>query len=120
MLNNFAPPPHVLVYLYADPHVLAERLASRRGIQAYEQPTILSKVMESYRENVLQRLPETCSPRRDPWAKHLESLGIYPEDQCYPQIVEVDTGAANIEETQEKIWRSIKPHIEETCSLQRV
>jgi len=111
-INRYAPPPHILVYLHAAPEALEERLRKRRVRQTYEHPELLPEIRKSFEENVLQRLPETCSPSATAWGrKRVQGVplaALYPEGHCYPMLITVDTTRGTIDTVNKEILGSLK------------
>ena len=95
-VNWFAPPPHILVYLDAEPEEAWRRLPEARySMQLYEHVEQLQRVKEQFDKIIesLSRKPEYCPGDKPAWGKLLSDLSkkepadIYPQDICYPAII---------------------------------
>jgi len=120
LVNQYAPPPHILVYLDVDPGVAAERIVeTRKEVQLYEQLDALRRVKEAY-DRLAARLaaePEYCPGSGSaPWedlmrGAGLEPRSLYPQGACYPAVVvarETPGGRERpVEEVQEDIRAAV-------------
>ena len=108
MINSYAPPPHILIYIDAEPGDAHRGILDERGYAVgYEDPDFLSRARTRYRE-ILERLVESpewpvedSNPR---WVGLVERLigelaeCVYPAGPSYP-IVEVVSRGDNILDT---------------------
>ncbi len=94
LVNAYAPPPHVLVYIDVPVEVALERIAARSRRELTETRESLQAVKEAFEEIMeqLSREPEHCPHRepRAPWERLLDELApglrqrLYPPNRCYP------------------------------------
>lgn len=111
-LNEFAPPPHILVFIDVDTGEALRRISGERWkIQLYEAKPMLEATRRRFREVIewLKREPEAPCSSRDEWRSRLwyrvlESEGIRPEEfypcsggvEGYPIIIETNTTGTTI------------------------
>lgn len=94
LVNAYAPPPHVLVYIDVPVEVALERIRARSRRELTETREALERVKTAFEEILaeLSRRPEHC-PRGEPetqWERLLDELApglrqrLYPPGACYP------------------------------------
>ncbi len=97
LVNAYAPPPHILVYIDVPVDVALERIAERSHRELTETREALAAVKEAFEEIVeqLAREPEHCPSGEPvaPWERLLDELApglrqrLYPPRACYPLTV---------------------------------
>jgi dTMP kinase len=96
LVNAYAPPAHVLVYLDLPVEAALERIrADRWQVQLYEKRKELERVRGNFRRLIESLKLQPEGPRGSPrWVALLESRGLSVEElypaSGYPVIVEVD------------------------------
>ncbi len=126
LVNAYAPPPHVLVYLRVEPEEAWHRIQARgKPIESYETLERLKKLADAF-DKLIRRLDlegETLVEWGTEGAKARQHNGgeplwtrllppcVYPPGR-YPRVVTVDTTGRSIEETAKEVAEKVVRELE--------